>query len=103
MVRPEQIRLTDEPVGAVAATVQSYEYFGHDAVVRVRPAASDLPDLVVRVTGGAPIQPGATVSLAVLGPVVAWPAAPDGPSGSGDAHPGAPSDGQPAATPESTE
>ena len=74
MVRPEQIRLAEVPAAGVEATVQSYEYFGHDAVVRVRPTASDLPDLVVRVTGGDPLEPGRRVSLTVLGPVVAWPA-----------------------------
>ena len=52
MIRPEQIRL-DEPPGDVAGTVQSYEYYGHDAVVRVRSDVEGLPDLVVRVTGGA--------------------------------------------------
>src|SRR6516164_9095147 len=54
LVRPEQIRLSDAPGSGVEGTVESYEYFGHDAVVRVRPTAPDLPDLVVRVTGGAP-------------------------------------------------
>jgi iron(III) transport system ATP-binding protein len=53
LVRPEQIMLDESPNGGVAATVQSYEYYGHDAVVRVRPDASGLPDLVVRVSGGA--------------------------------------------------
>ena len=61
--------------GIVAATVQSYEYYGHDAVVRVRPDGSEgLPELVVRVTGGAPLEPGLRVGLSVRGPVVAWPA-----------------------------
>ena len=40
MVRPEQIRLEEPPHGGVVATVQSYEYYGHDAVVRVRPEAA---------------------------------------------------------------
>ena len=39
-------------------TVQSYEYFGHDAVVRVRPDDEGLPELVVRITGGVPLEPG---------------------------------------------
>ena len=68
MVRPEQIRLEEPPNGAVAATVQSYEYYGHDAVVRVRPDAGGLPDLVVRVTGGVPLEPGRRVGLSVVGP-----------------------------------
>ena len=36
MVRPEQIVLGDAASGALEGTVASYEYFGHDAVVRVR-------------------------------------------------------------------
>jgi iron(III) transport system ATP-binding protein len=77
MVRPEQIRLEDTPSGGVVATVQSYEYYGHDAVVRVRPEGTDLPDLVVRVTGGAPLEPGRRVGVSVLGAVVVWPQEPE--------------------------
>ena len=73
MVRPEQIRLGGADARGVVATVQSYEYYGHDAVVRVRPERTGLPDLVVRVTGGAPIEPGRRVGLSVLGTVVVWP------------------------------
>ena len=73
MVRPEQIRLEDAPNGGVVATVQSYEYYGHDAVVRVRPEGTSLPDLVVRVTGGVPLEPGRRVGLSVRGTVVVWP------------------------------
>jgi iron(III) transport system ATP-binding protein len=72
MVRPEQIRLVESPGAAVVATVQSYEYYGHDAVVRVRPEDAGLPDLVVRVTGGTPLEPGRVVGLSVLGSVVVW-------------------------------
>jgi iron(III) transport system ATP-binding protein len=73
LVRPEQIRLDASPDDGVAATVQSYEYYGHDAVVRVRPESADVPELVVRVTGGDPLEPGRRVGLSVLGAVVAWP------------------------------
>jgi iron(III) transport system ATP-binding protein len=72
LVRPEQIRLAEASGGVVEATVESYEYFGHDAVLRVRPGAHDLPELVVRVTGGRPVEPGRRVGLSVEGPVVAW-------------------------------
>jgi iron(III) transport system ATP-binding protein len=72
LVRPEQIEL-GEPTGRMDATVASYEYYGHDAVVRVRPEHEALPDLVVRVTGGSPLEPGRKVGLTVRGPVVAWP------------------------------
>jgi iron(III) transport system ATP-binding protein len=73
MVRPEQIRLEESPNAGLMATVHSYEYYGHDAVVRVRPESGVVPDLVVRVTGGLPLEPGQRVGLSVLGAVVAWP------------------------------
>jgi iron(III) transport system ATP-binding protein len=76
MVRPEQIRLEEAGGGGVVATVQSYEYYGHDAVVRVRPDGAALPDLVVRVTGGGPLEPGRRIGLTVLGSVVVWPQEP---------------------------
>ncbi|MBV8462003.1 MAG: ABC transporter ATP-binding protein [Acidimicrobiales bacterium] len=79
LVRPEQIALGDPVGGGVEATVASYEYFGHDAVVRVRVGPRALPDLVVRVTGGARLEPGHRIGLSVLGPVVVWPAPPAGP------------------------
>jgi iron(III) transport system ATP-binding protein len=74
MVRPEQIVLGEAAGGAVEGTVTSYEYFGHDAVVRVRPEPGGLPDLVVRVAGGLPLEPGNRVGVTVRGTVVAWPA-----------------------------
>jgi iron(III) transport system ATP-binding protein len=76
MVRPEQIRIEEPPNGGVVATVQSYEYYGHDAVVRVRADVGGLPDLVVRVTGGVPLEPGRRVGLSVLGAVLVWPQEP---------------------------
>jgi iron(III) transport system ATP-binding protein len=78
LVRPEQIRVAEAPgpEGVVEGTVRSYEYFGHDAVIRVHPRSAELPDLVVRVTGGRPVEPGREVGLFVEGPVVAWPLEP---------------------------
>jgi iron(III) transport system ATP-binding protein len=75
LVRPEQIRLAESPGpgGGIRGTVHSYEYFGHDAVIRIGPRSTELPELVVRVTGGHPIEPGREVSLFVEGAVVAWP------------------------------
>ena len=92
MIRPEQIVLTSAGSGAgagaetgaeagasrqgvdgIEGVVQSYEYFGHDAVVRVRPESDALPVLTVRITGGEPVVPGTRVNLAVRGSVVAWP------------------------------
>jgi iron(III) transport system ATP-binding protein len=87
MIRPEQLLISagaeggageraDGVVGvggSVPGVVRSYEYFGHDAVVRVRPDDGSLPELIVRVTGGSPLRPGARVGLRAHGPVVAWP------------------------------
>jgi len=80
MVRPEQIVLGEVAAGAMEGTVASYEYFGHDAVVRVRPGSEGLADLVVRVTGGTPLEPGHRVGLSVVGTVVAWPVEPAEPT-----------------------
>jgi iron(III) transport system ATP-binding protein len=72
MVRPEQIEL-GTPGAGMDGTVTSYEFYGHDAVVRVRPERSDVPELVVRITGGSRFEPGRRVGLSVRGTVVAWP------------------------------
>ncbi len=73
MIRPEQLVIGDVDPARLAGTVESYEYYGHDAVARVRPETEHLPDLVVRVTGGTPLVAGARVGLSVQGSVVAWP------------------------------
>ena len=73
MVRPEQLQIGEAGNAAVDVTIESYQYFGHDAVVRVRPESEDLGELVVRITGGTPLNPGSRVGLTVVGPVVAWP------------------------------
>ena len=88
MVRPEQIELGDVGEGC-DGIVDSYEYYGHDAVVRIRlermgVAEPGLPELVVRITGGEPLVPGLRVGLSVRGPVVAWPAGPDEPENSSE-------------------
>jgi hypothetical protein len=73
MVRPEQLLLAEDGTGGISSVVRSYEYFGHDAVVRVQPEEGGLPELVVRITGGTPLAPGARVGLTVHGTVVVWP------------------------------
>ena len=74
MVRPEQVVISADEGDGVPGVVRSYEYFGHDAVVRIQPSAGvGLPELVVRITGGQPWTPGSRVGLKVLGAVVAWP------------------------------
>jgi iron(III) transport system ATP-binding protein len=73
MVRPEQLLLGEDDTTGISSVVRSYEYFGHDAVVRVQPDGGGLPELVVRITGGTPLAPGARVGLRVHGTVVVWP------------------------------
>jgi iron(III) transport system ATP-binding protein len=76
MVRPEQLILDEAGatgVPSVPSVVRSYEYFGHDAVVRVQPEIAGLPELVVRITGADPLVPGTRVGVSVHGAVVVWP------------------------------
>jgi iron(III) transport system ATP-binding protein len=73
MVRPEQLVLDDAGAPGVSSVVRSYEYFGHDAVVRVQPDNGGLPELVVRITGGVPLVPGTRVGVSVHGAVMVWP------------------------------
>jgi iron(III) transport system ATP-binding protein len=75
MVRPEQLVLGEPGSPGLESVVQTYEYFGHDAVVRVQPDHGALTQLVVRITGGVPVVPGSRVALRVHGAVVAWPTA----------------------------
>jgi iron(III) transport system ATP-binding protein len=73
MVRPEQLILDESGAGGVPSVVRSYEYFGHDAVVRVQPEIAGLTELVVRITGAEPLAPGTRVNVSVHGAVVVWP------------------------------
>jgi iron(III) transport system ATP-binding protein len=73
MVRPEQLILDESGARGVPSVVRSYEYFGHDAVVRIQPEIAGLSELVVRITGAEPLVPGAHVSVSVHGAVVVWP------------------------------
>jgi iron(III) transport system ATP-binding protein len=73
MVRPEQLILDEAGARGVPSVVRSYEYFGHDAVVRLQPEIAGLGELVVRITGAEPLVPGARVGVSVHGPVVVWP------------------------------
>jgi iron(III) transport system ATP-binding protein len=73
MVRPEQLVLGEAGGPGVSSVVRSYEYFGHDAVVRVQPDLGGLPELVVRISGGAPLVPGTRVGVSVHGAVMVWP------------------------------
>jgi iron(III) transport system ATP-binding protein len=74
MVRPEQLELSTEADGApLAGVVREYQYFGHDAVVKVQPDAGPADArLVVRINGGTPFVPGTRVGVRARGPVLAW-------------------------------
>ena len=76
LVRPEQLALERRPADApLAGVVGEYEYYGHDAVVRVRPdRPCGAPTLVARINGGAAWPVGTPVGLRAEGPVLAWPA-----------------------------
>ena len=74
LVRPEQLELSADPTGApLAGEVCGYEYYGHDAVVRVRPDGGQPAELVVRVHGSVSWAVGARVGITAGGPVRAWP------------------------------
>jgi iron(III) transport system ATP-binding protein len=74
LLRPEQIALREATAEDTAsAVVVETEFYGHDAVVRLRPDWERSTLLTAR-TGDASRAPsvGARVSLGVRGPVVAW-------------------------------
>jgi iron(III) transport system ATP-binding protein len=72
MVRPEQLLLSPGDAGGGTCEVLDQEFYGHDAIVRVRPTTPGAPVLVVRVRGSAQWQRGSVASLTVDGPVIAW-------------------------------
>jgi iron(III) transport system ATP-binding protein len=78
LIRPEQIELIREPAGHyLTGRVLDYQFFGHDAVIRVRPDGdAETSVLVVRITGGSAWEPGTAVGVTARGPVLAYPAAP---------------------------
>jgi iron(III) transport system ATP-binding protein len=73
LVRPEQLLLSASQAGAGGSCeILDHEFYGHDAIVRVRPLHADAPVLVVRVRGGVAWPRGSHATLTVDGPVVAW-------------------------------
>jgi iron(III) transport system ATP-binding protein len=74
MVRPEQLLLAPANADdASACEVVDHEFYGHDAIVRLKPLHADTPVLVVRIRGGVDWPRGSVATIAVDGPVVAWP------------------------------
>jgi iron(III) transport system ATP-binding protein len=75
MVRPEQLLLATGSAGDDrACEVVDHEFYGHDAIVRLRPLGADAtsPVLIVRVRGGVRWPRGSVATVTVDGPVVAW-------------------------------
>lgn len=74
MLRPEQLSVhAVSGSGAPGAEVLGVDYFGHDAIVRLRPDFDRERVLVARtlLLDGS-LAPGARVKLAARGPVMAW-------------------------------
>jgi iron(III) transport system ATP-binding protein len=76
MVRPEQLLLSPgDAADPGACEVVDHEFYGHDAIVRLKSLHQSGPELlVVRVRGGVEWPRGAVAAVAVDGPVVAWAA-----------------------------
>jgi iron(III) transport system ATP-binding protein len=75
LVRPEQVELHEDSSGDdPAARVVDYQYFGHDALVRVVAGGSGTRPLLARVTGDRSWPPGSTVRVRARGPVLVWSA-----------------------------
>jgi len=79
LIRPEQIDLVSGPAaaasepGSLTGHVIAYEYYGHDAIIRVQPdGAAAGPALTVRTVSGPKLALGAAVTIRARGPVIAW-------------------------------
>ena len=82
LIRPEQLAIEPRPGAApveplpdgLAGRVIACEYYGHDAVVRVRPTAEPgTQDVIVRTAGGPQLPVGESVIVRARGLVIAWP------------------------------
>ncbi len=78
LIRPEHIdvvatdRVEDEGPDQVGRVIES-EYYGHDAVLRIRLERADGEPIVVRTTGDHQLPTGSLVVLRARGPVLTWP------------------------------
>jgi iron(III) transport system ATP-binding protein len=81
LVRPEQLEIVAARSAADAGEVTecltghviACEYYGHDAVVRVRPdREATAPEVIVRTSGGPQLAAGSPVIVKARGPVIAW-------------------------------
>jgi iron(III) transport system ATP-binding protein len=78
MIRPEQLLLSrGRKRGGHSCEVVDHEFYGHDAIVRLKPLRGDeAPTLVVRIRGGVDWPRGSVTTVTVDGPVIAWHAPP---------------------------
>jgi iron(III) transport system ATP-binding protein len=79
LIRPEQLEIvagdrgTGDHPDSLAGRVVACDYYGHDAVVRIRPDGQPAGDeVIVRTTGGPQLPAGAQVVVRARGPVIAW-------------------------------
>jgi iron(III) transport system ATP-binding protein len=73
MVRPEQLMIAASSDGGTGACeVVDQEFYGHDAIVRLRVVDDNDAPLVVRIRGDAEFTRGTRVTVKVVGPVTAW-------------------------------
>ncbi len=79
LIRPEHIDLAptdgidaEEGPGKVGRVIES-EYYGHDAVLRIRLEHAEGEPIVVRTTGDHRLPAGSLVVLRARGPVLTWP------------------------------
>ncbi len=73
MVRAEQLQVSPRDGGTAAGlpgTVESCRYYGHDALLRIRPVAerSEVPTLLARVHGEQALAEGTAVMVTARGP-----------------------------------
>ncbi|HXS61845.1 MAG TPA: ABC transporter ATP-binding protein [Streptosporangiaceae bacterium] len=77
LIRPEHIELvaTDqvEPADGKVGRVIESEYYGHDAVLRIKLEQADSEPIVVRTAGDHQLPAGSLVLLRARGPVLTWP------------------------------
>jgi len=74
LVRPEQIVLGDEGGDRASARVIDTEFYGHDAVVKLRANFDGSMTITARMPNPVRLpHRDAQVTLEVMGPVVAWP------------------------------
>ena len=73
MLRPEQLRVSPDEAGAgIFGVVEDCRYYGHDALLQIRPENSN-ELLLARVHGEHALPSGTTVRVSARGPVSAVP------------------------------